>query len=145
MDKNLEFRIKDKWLDVIDFVWDVNSINMLYIAHSCLEKGKYAIRIVTDNEVDELYFRTGDELKISSEFKKLCSALGEVNSNFKVYFPKCFNFSNVKDVRVNKKGIFNETRITFNSGDYLDVKATGKKVKLMIADMQDAKLQDFKL
>ena len=66
-DKDLEFSIADGCLYVSDYTWHINRINAVYIAHSCMDKTKYAIRIATDMEVDELYYRTDDELKITSE------------------------------------------------------------------------------
>ena len=138
MKKHLQFEIIDnKILNVLDFDWYINDIEMINISHSEIEKNKYAIYLSTSWETAELYFRTSDELLIKNEFKKLCSELNKVNQNFKEYFPRCFNFEKIKQVK--KSGLLShKIELIFNSGNSVEFKTNSLIAKNLTADKQSA-------
>ncbi len=142
--KGLKFEVNDnKILNVADLHCEIDNINAIYISRNSIERGKYSIIVVINNEANELYFKTDDELKIASEFKRICSAISEINPNFKTYFPYCFNFEKVKDIQGDKKILTNLVRLTFDSGYCLNFKASNKQLKSMLADKQAIEFQNF--
>ena len=67
----------------MDFDWYIDRIDAVYLHHSEIgAKSEYAIFIQQDSEIDELYFRTRDEMIIAREYKKLCNAIKEINPKF---------------------------------------------------------------
>ena len=79
----LEFNIVDNQrLDVLDFSWYISEINAIYISRSKWDSKinpNYAIYILSNSDLVELYYKTNDEIKISNCFKDLCSAIKEIN------------------------------------------------------------------
>jgi len=138
--KDLEFSIVDKKiLEVSDFSWYIDLINAIYIArNSCCESilmPNYSIFIKSKFDLVELYYKSSDEIKISNEFKKLCNAIKEVNPNFEMCFPYCFNMKNVKDIDFSNHLISGDIKISFEN-DEINLR-TSKKFARQFAEKLD--------
>ena len=112
MKKELEFEITDeKILTVSDFDWYIDRIDAIYIRHSVVGKRcEYAIFIQQGGEIDELYFRTPDEMIIAREYKKLCNAIKKINPKFdnSVQPFVLINYANLQRVEAGKNKRFLE-------------------------------------
>lgn len=135
--KELEFEIIDnKILNVLDYDWFVDRIDVIYVRHS--ETGKkcdYAIYIQQGSEIVELYLRTPDELLIAREFKKLCNAIKEINPMFdnSVEPFVLINYSNLKNVSGSKNKRLFEYIIKLQfENNYLNIAGSEKKLNRFI-------------
>lgn len=97
--KELEFEINGDVLTVVDFDWNINRINMLYIDSKPIHRNDLSIFVETSNESVMLYYSSSHFKTMMKEFKKLCSALNDANGNFAICGSKCFNFKNVQDIK----------------------------------------------
>ena len=106
MKKELEFLIIDnKFLEVGDMDWLIRRVDAIYVRHTKIGgKSEYAIFIQQGSEIVELYFRTRDEMVIAREFKKLCSALKEINPMFdnSVEPFVLINYGNIETVKFDR-------------------------------------------
>jgi len=142
--KELEFNINGNLLEISDFTWLINKINAIYISRSQTYDYKecFAIFIQTDNEVDRLYYLSKNIKAISKQFKKLCSDLKEVNPNFKIHGPRCFNFANIKNIESSEILVVNMVpgnlvRVTFKNGNFAETTASEDELKSLIADKEE--------
>ena len=135
--KELEFEIIDnKILNVLDFDWCIKDIEIKYISHSYMDKSQYTICVSTGWETSELYYKTRDEIVIANRFEKLCQELNKVNPNFKMYFPRCFNMTKIKDIKQSKNLLSNRINIEFKSGESVEFKATKSTAKKLFTDKE---------
>ena len=112
MKKELEFEIiNNKILTVIDYDWFIDRIDAIYVRHSVVgNKSEFAIFIQQGGEIDELYFRTRDEMIIAREYKKLCNAIKKINPKFdnSVQPFVLINYANLQRVEAGKNKRFLE-------------------------------------
>lgn len=148
--KELEFNINGNLLEVADFTWLIDRINIIYISRSQTNNYRdcYSIFIETDNEIDRLYFMSKDIKLISKQFKVLCDTLSDVNSNFKAYSGICFNFANEKNYKhiyvkendeqvIRKKGkLYYPVRYISSNGHSLDLKLEHEELKDIMANLK---------
>ena len=139
--KELEFEINNNILSVADFDWYIDRIDAIYVRHSVVgKKCEYAIFIQQGGEIDELYFRTPDEMIIAREYKKLCNALKEVNPLFdnSVQFPVLINYANLKRVEVRKNKRFLEYIINFQfKNSELNINGSEKKINKILEKLNE--------
>ena len=96
--KQLEFNIDGNLLEVADFTWLIDRINMIYVAPFSNNLGlTFTIYIATNNEIVKLYYESKKLEEVLSQYKKLCSAIAEVKQNFKEYAYIFFNLDNAKN------------------------------------------------
>ncbi|MBR4998265.1 MAG: hypothetical protein IKY10_00140 [Clostridia bacterium] len=137
--KKLEFNIVDnKRLDVLDFSWYISEINAIYISHSKWNSKinpNYAIYILSNSDLVELYYKTNDEIKISNCFKDLCSAIKEVNPNFEMCFPYCVNTNKIIDFDFNKNILTGEIKVVFDGAE-IEIKTIKKNAKKFIESLE---------
>ena len=116
--KELEFEItNNKVLTVSDFDWFIDRIDAVYVRNSEIgKKCEYAIYIQQGSEIVELYFRSPDEMIITQEYNKLCTALKEINPLFdnSVQFPVLINYANLKNIEYQKKWFESVVKLKFN-------------------------------
>jgi len=136
----LEFNIVDNQrLDVLDFSWYISEINAIYISRSKWDSKinpNYAIYILSNSDLVELYYKTNDEIKISNCFKDLCSAIKEINPNFEMCFPYCVNMEQVKDIDYSKGIVLGEFKINFES-DEIEFRTSKKYAKQFIEKIEE--------
>ncbi|MBR6779270.1 MAG: hypothetical protein IKM43_03915 [Clostridia bacterium] len=140
--KELEFNINGNILEVADFTWHIDRVNMIYIAPSCMCIDKWAIYVETDNEIDKLYFESDKSAQILNNFRHLCNAIRKENPNFKIHGPRCFNFTNVKDIESSEISVVNMVpqyliRLIFKNGKFKEFKALDSELRSLIADKEE--------
>ena len=157
--KQLEFNINGNILEVADFTWWIDKINMIYISRS--QKNNhcdcFAIFIETDNEIDRLYFMSKDIKLISKQFNILCNALSEVNPSFKVYGNICFNFDNEKNYKliyvkeddeqvIKRKGkYYYPVRYISSNGHSLNLMLEHEELKDIMANLKQSNEENINL
>lgn len=138
--KKLEFNIVDnKRLDVLDFSWYIDTIKAIYISRSQFNSAldpNYAIYVKTNFDLVELYYRTGDEIAISNQFKELCSAIKESNPNFEMCFPYLVNMEHVKVVDYTKNTLSGKIKIGFDE-DELEIVTSKKFAKQFVEKFEE--------
>ncbi len=148
MKKELEFEIVDnKILNVLDFDWFIDKINMIYIAPSLMDDKKYSIYLATSNEIDKLYYESKKLEDVFKQFCILCTSLSEVNPSFKMHGHRCFNFKNIDKIQYHKKLILNmalgySMRIIFNNSHFLELDTSKNEIKSYIYELENTKKQD---
>ena len=98
--KQLEFNINGNLLEVADFTWLIDRINMIYVTPNCNNLSiSFAIYIATSNDIVKLYFESKKLEEVLQQFKTLCSAINENKHNFKEYAYAFFNLDNIKNFK----------------------------------------------
>lgn len=138
--KDFEFNIVDnKVLDVLDYSWYIRDINAIYISRSKWNEHiapTYAIYILTNSDLVELYYRTDDEIKISNRFKELSSAIKQANPNFEMCFPYCVNLDKIIDFECSKKILTGEIKVVFDGAE-INIKTSKNKANKLINRVED--------
>lgn len=140
--KQLEFNINGNILEVADFTWYIDRINMIYVAQSCMHIDMWSIYIETDNEIDKLYFESDKATEILNNFRHLCNKIRKENANFKTHGPRCFNFANVKDIESSEILVVNmapahSVRLVFKNGKFKELKESDGELKSLIEDLNE--------
>ena len=104
---------------------------------SYIYRQESTIFVKTNFDLVELYYRTGDEIKIATEFFKLSDAIKKANPNFEMCFPYCVNMEHVKDVDYAKNMLSGKIKITFEDDDEMELKIIKKYAKQFIAEIED--------
>lgn len=138
--EKLDFNVIDNQrLDVLDFSWYIKEIEAIYISRSRWNSKinpTYAIYILTNSDLVELYYRTNDEIKISNRFKELCSAVQQANPNFEMCFPYCVNAEKIIDFEYNKKLLTGEIKVVFDGAE-IEMKTIKKNAKKFIQNLEN--------
>ena len=123
--KELDFKIKDKYLTIGDDCFDINDILIGEIVKSKDKNKGYAIKLTfKDDFVDKwiilVDYATNNKEEILYNFNKLLKALNNNNPNFKLYGNKYFlNFGNVDYFYVQKNLLSKSTIIKSGKKSYV--------------------------